>query len=421
MWLDQFEFAGFYMAKEKGFYTKAGLDVEIKKYEPNIDLTKKILDKEADFGLNSSSILIDKSNGKDVVLLGAIFQSSPLVLMALDESNIKTIKDIKDKTIMIAKDQENFATFQTMLKSQGLELSNLNFIQHSFNVDDLINKKTDLISAYTTNEPFVLREKGYHERIFHPKDYGFDFYEDIIFTSKEFANANPTIVKDFYSATMKGWEYAFENIEETAQIIYEKYNSQNKSLNSLIYEANEMKNLVYDKHGHFGTISHEKIYLILNIYRVMGLIHNEVNIDDLIYTKHLENTLILTEKEEQYLKRKGEITMCIDPDWLPYEKIEDGKHIGISADFMKIIEDKINTPIKLINTNTWNESLENAKNRKCDILPLAMETPSRKAYLEFSTPYIHLPIVVAGNIKSPFIDDLNELKNKTIGVTKDYA
>ena len=73
MWLDQFEFAGFYIAKEKGFYEKVGLDVEIKKYEPNINLTQKVLDKEADFGLNSSSILIDKSKGSDVVLLGAIF------------------------------------------------------------------------------------------------------------------------------------------------------------------------------------------------------------------------------------------------------------------------------------------------------------------------------------------------------------
>ena len=82
----------------------------------------------------------------------------------------------------------------------------------------------------------------------------------------------------------------------------------------------------------------------------MGLIHHEMNVDDLIYTKHLENTLILTEKERTYLKKKGKITMCIDPDWLPYEKIENGKHIGISADFIRIIEEKIETPIKLVPT-----------------------------------------------------------------------
>ena len=56
MWLDQFEFAGFYIAKEKGFYEKAGLDVEIKKYRTDLDLTQTILDGKSDFGLNSSSI-----------------------------------------------------------------------------------------------------------------------------------------------------------------------------------------------------------------------------------------------------------------------------------------------------------------------------------------------------------------------------
>ena len=73
MWLDQFEFAGFYIAKEKGFYEDVGLDVELKKFDSSMDLTQKVLDKEADFGLNSSSLLIDKAKGKDVVLLGTIF------------------------------------------------------------------------------------------------------------------------------------------------------------------------------------------------------------------------------------------------------------------------------------------------------------------------------------------------------------
>ena len=73
MWLDQFEFAGFYMAKEKGFYQEAELDVDIKKFEPSINLTNRVLERDADFGLNSSSLIIDKANGKDIVLLGTIF------------------------------------------------------------------------------------------------------------------------------------------------------------------------------------------------------------------------------------------------------------------------------------------------------------------------------------------------------------
>ena len=179
MWLDQFEFAGFYIAKEKGFYEDVGLDVELKKFDSSMDLTQKVLDKEADFGLNSSSLLIDKAKGKDVVLLGTIFQSSPLALLALKNSKIETFSDMKNKKVMISNNQENFAPLQSMLKSQGLQPQELSFISHSFDVDDLINKKTDMMSVYVTNEPFILNEKGYEYTIFNPKNFGFNFYEDI--------------------------------------------------------------------------------------------------------------------------------------------------------------------------------------------------------------------------------------------------
>ncbi len=419
MWLDQFEFAGFYAAKEKGFYEDVGLDVELKKFDPTLDLTKRVLNNESDFGLNSSSLLIDKSNGKDVVLLGTIFQSSPLVLIGLKNSNIKTFSDIKNKKIMIANNQENFAPLQSMLKSQGLRVEDLNFIAHSFNADDLINKKTDLMSAYITNELFILNEEGYETTIFNPKDYGFNFYEDILFTSKEFALKNPKLVKDFYNATMKGWKYAFENVDEVAKLIYEKYNPQNKSLKSLIFEANEMKKLVYDENGKMGTISHEKINLILNTYRVMGLINNPVDLNDLIYTKHLENNILLDDEEKDYLKKKKTITMCVNPDLMPFEKVENGQHMGIIADYLKLVENKIKTPITLIPTKTWNESLEKSKNKECDILSLAINLPQNNKHVNFTKPYLTTPLVIASNINTSFIDNISQIKNQIFAIEKD--
>ena len=421
MWLDQFEFAGFYIAKEKGFYEDVGLDVELKKFDSSMDLTQKVLDKEADFGLNSSSLLIDKAKGKDVVLLGTIFQSSPLALLALKNSKIETFSDMKNKKVMISNNQENFAPLQSMLKSQGLQPQELSFISHSFDVDDLINKKTDMMSVYVTNEPFILNEKGYEYTIFNPKNFGFNFYEDLIFTSKDFAAKNPKLVKDFYNATMKGWKYAFDNIEETAQIIHEKYNTQNKSLKALIFEANEMKKLIYDKSGKFGTISQEKINLILNTYRVMGLINNQLELDDLIYTKHLENNMLLNDNEKGYLTKKKSITMCVDPSRMPFEKIEDGKHIGIIADYMNLIQNKIKTPIVLVPTKTWSESLQKVKNKECDILSFAVNSLERQEYLNFTKPFFNLPLVIASDIHTPFIEDIEKIKNQKFGIVKGYA
>lgn len=421
MWLDQFEFAGFYIAKEKGFYKEFGLDVELKKYDTSINVVDEVINKKADFGTNSSSLIIDKSNGKDIVLLGSIFQSSPLILLALKDSNLKYLEDLKNKTLMISSEQQRFATFKSMFVSKGISLNDLNIVEHNFNIDDLLNKKIDVMLAYSTNEPFLLQEKGFESTIFNPKDYGFDFYEELIFTTKELAKNNPKLVKDFYKATIKGWEYAFENIEESVKIIHEKYNSQNKSFENLFFEANEMKKLVYDKDGKIGTITPEKINLIINTYRVMGLMTNHIDVNDLIFVDQLQNGILLTKEEKDYLEKKQKIKMCIDPNWMPFEKIDNGKHIGISSDYIKIIENKINTPIELIATKTWSESIQKAKNRECDIFSLVMTTPQREKYLNFTKPLIIAPIVLAADINAPFIDNINLIREKKLAIVKDYA
>ena len=421
MWLDQFEFAGFYMAKEKGFYENLGLDVELKKFNIETDVTKEVIEKRADFGTSSSSLLVDISENKNVLLLGSIFQSSPLILLALKDSNINYIQDIKNKKVMLTKEQQKFATLQSMLISKGITLNDVQVLEHSFNVDDLINKKTDLMLAYNTNEPFLLKEKGFESQIFHPKDYGFDFYEELIFTTKEFAQNNPKLVKDFYKATIMGWEYAFNNIDETVKLIHKKYNPQNKSLESLIFEANEMKKLAFDKNGKIGTITQERINLIINTYRVMGLIKENLNSEDFIYTKHLEDNFLLNDKEKNYLEKKKTIKMCVDPDWMPFEKIEKGKHVGIAADYIKIIEEKIKKPIILVPTKTWSESLELGQKKDCDIFSLIRTTPQREKYLNFTKPYLEIPLVIAADINAPFIDNILQVKDKKIAIVKDYA
>ena len=421
MWLDQFEFAGFYMAKEKGFYENSGLDVELKKFSVETEVTKEVIEKRADFGTSSSSLLVDISENKDVLLLGSIFQSSPLILLALKDSNINYIQDIKNKKVMLTKEQQKFATLQSMLISKGITLNDVQVLDHSFNIDDLINKKTDLMLSYTTNEPFLLKEKGFESQIFHPKDYGFDFYEELIFTTKEFAQNNPKLVKDFYKATIMGWEYAFNNIDETAKLIHKKYNPQNKSLESLIFEANEMKKLAFDKNGKIGTITQERINLIVNTYRVMGLIKDNLNSENFIYTKHLEDNFLLNDKEKNYLENKKTIKMCVDPDWMPFEKIEKGKHVGIAADYIKIIEEKIKKPITLIPTKTWSESLELGQKKDCDIFSLIRTTPQREKYLNFTKPYLEIPLVIAADINAPFIDNILQVKDKKIAIVKDYA
>lgn len=131
--------------------------------------------------------------------------------------------------------------------------------------------------------------------------------------------------------------------------------------------------------------------------------------------------LHLSTEELTYLETKQQITMCVDPDWMPYEKIEKGQHIGMSADFMRLFSEKINIPIILVPTKSWVESLEFGRQRKCDVFSLVIETPERRQFLDFSEPYVGFPLVIASRYEQIYITDIDSIKDKKLGVEKGYG
>ena len=133
-----------------------------------------------------------------------------------------------------------------------------------------------------------------------------------------------------------------------------------------------------------------------------------------------ENSIFTTE-ESIYIKEKKQITMCIDPNWMPFEKIENGKHIGMTSDFMKLFEKQIGIPIVMVPTKTWSQSIEFAKKRKCDIFSLAMKTKERKEYMAFTQPYVNAPLIIATRMNTLFITEAKDVVTKPLGITKEYA
>lgn len=302
-WLNQFQFAGFYMAKEKGFYEDVGLDVTINEFKNHTNLTELIINNKADFAIGRSSLLIDKIKGNDIVALAAIFQSSPLILLSTNVENIKTIEDVKNKRIMITSDAELTASITAMLNSNNIYMKDLVVKEHSFDVEDLINKKVDLMGSYISNEPIILEEKNIPYKIFHPKDYGFDFYSDILFTSSTFIKQNPTTTKNFYEATIKGWEYAFKNKTQAAEIIFKKYNTQNKTLIHLIKEADVLEKLAINQNDKkIGCLDKDKLKKISQTFKVLGLIKTDLDIDSFVYEhNHHKKIIFEIEHDDRYI------------------------------------------------------------------------------------------------------------------------
>ena len=138
--------------------------------------------------------------------------------------------------------------------------------------------------------------------------------------------------------------------------------------------------------------------------------------------KEIVPDISLTAEEQKYLSKKGSIKMCIDPNWMPFEKIdENGKHIGMSAEILELLQQRSGISLKLVHTRNWNESLEFSKARKCDIFSLAMETPERKQYMNFTTSYLTFPFVIATQTKELFVENLESVLDKTLVMVKGYA
>jgi len=127
-------------------------------------------------------------------------------------------------------------------------------------------------------------------------------------------------------------------------------------------------------------------------------------------------------QEIKYLKDKKIIKMCVLPNWLPFEQIDkNGNHKGIGADIMKIVSKYIDTPIELVKTEEWAESLQNIRDKKCDILPVAMDVPSRRDAMNFTKPYVSEPFVIATKSDELFIKDAQSISNRKVGIVKSYA
>ncbi len=419
-WKHQFEFAGFYIAKEKGFYEEEGLDVDFIEFKEGMDITQEVLSGNADYGLSFSSIIIDYFKNKPIVMVANFFKQSPLVLVT--QKDIKIPSDLKNKKVMGLLDSTHKRTILTMLSKFDIKFDDFINIPREFSLEAFINKEVDAISVFTTNEIYTLNKLGIKYNILDPAVFGTKFYDLNLFTTKKEAKNNPLRVEKFKKASIKGWKYALENKEETVNLILNKYNPQNKSKEALFFEARQIEYLMLTNIYPIGSIDLERIHIIADNFaqsEFMNVQSKDI-LKEFIFDKQ-SLYMELTEEQKQYLKDKKELKMCVDPNWMPLEMIEDGKHMGIAAEFMNIISKKINIPIDLVITKNWTQTLNRAQKYRCDILSLAEKTPSRQKYLDFTTPYIVTPLVIVTKTGVPFINNIESIKNRKLGIVENYS
>lgn len=278
-WKHQFQFAGYYAAVQQGYYREAGLDVTIREAQAGEEPVDTVLAGRAQYGVGTTDLLLKRHQGAPVVVLGVIFQHSPLGLVARVESGIRNLHDLVGKRVAL---EPHSAELLALLQRERISAAQLQLVQHSFNTSDLVTGTVDAMSVYTTDELFALHQAGIEYRLFEPGSAGIDFYGDNLFTTREELQRHPQRVAAFYRASMRGWAYAMSHTNEMVELILERY-SDRHSREHLLFEAREMQRLIQPQLIEPGYMHEGRWRHVADTYARFGMLPADVPLDDFLY------------------------------------------------------------------------------------------------------------------------------------------
>ena len=224
-WLHQAQFAGNYVAKDKGFYEKVGLAVDIKPFSFEQPTISAVVDGKADFGITGADeLIIARSKGAPIKAVAVIYKINPVVAYSLKKNNITKPQDFIGKTVGIERAADGSEVnvgilYATMLNKLGIDKKKINEVTIGYDATELLNGTTDVSTGYVINEPQLVVEAGQEVNTILMANYGANMYADVLFVREDTIQKNPATVQKFVEATIEGWKYAIENESETVDIV----------------------------------------------------------------------------------------------------------------------------------------------------------------------------------------------------------
>jgi NitT/TauT family transport system substrate-binding protein len=229
-WVTQAQFAGYYVAKEKGFYEEADLDVTILPGGPDIAPPQVIAGGGADVIIEwMPAALASREKGVPLVNIAQIFDRSGMMLTCLKETGIETPEDFPGHTLGVwfFGNEYPFLSWMSQLgiPTQGGD-DGVTVLKQGFNVDPLLQKQADCISTMTYNEYWQVIDAGLTPEdlvVFPYEDQGVATLEDGLYVLESSLDDEAMVDKlaRFLEASIRGWEYAAEHPDEAADIVLE--------------------------------------------------------------------------------------------------------------------------------------------------------------------------------------------------------
>ena len=280
-WIHGTQFAGFYVAQERGYYAEENIEVTFVEGGAGIDRTEQVVTGKADFGVQAAEeILVQRSQGKPVVAIATIYRRNPVVFVALADSGIERPADFLGRTAAIGGSDAELP-LEAMMKRLGLDIHQVEVVPYSYDRTSFYNGDVDINMAYATVSLIRMRQEGYEVNVIWPSDYRVHMYGDTLITTDQLTGENPDLVTRFLRATLRGWREAIENPEEAVTITLKYAKEADAELQTQMMEASVP--LIHTGEDHIGWMRAEVWEGMHDMLLEQGILGEPLDLDE-VYT-----------------------------------------------------------------------------------------------------------------------------------------
>ncbi|AET61144.1 NMT1/THI5 like domain-containing protein [Paenibacillus terrae HPL-003] len=244
-WFAQAEHGGLYAAKEEGYYKEAGLDMTIQAGGPQVSPTQIVASGKAQFGLTTADqLLVAREEGIPLVAIATIFQKSPQGIMVHTNQNISSLADLNNHAVYVG----TGSVFWDYVKSK-YKLDNVKEMAYTGSLAPFVADEKIAIQGYVTSEPYEMKQQNVDVNFLLLADAGYNPYSNVLFTTEQYIQDHPDIVRAYVEASMKGWDYYKTNYDTVNDVILkenpdftkEKLNYAAKTLIPFVYEGDAVE------------------------------------------------------------------------------------------------------------------------------------------------------------------------------------
>jgi len=230
-WLTQCQFAGYYVALDRGFYRQEGIDLTIIPGASDINPIYTVSSEVADFGTKwLADFLSAKNKGLPLISIAQVLQSNGLVLIAKAKSSIKIPRDFVGKRLGIWF-FGNETQFFALMNKLGIPLDQMHIDALKWSIKPFLDGQFDVVMAMIYNEYLRVLDSGHKEKeinIIDFAEYGLNFPGQVIFTRISTLRDRPDLCERMVRASLRGWAWAMEHPEEAVDIVLK--HDESKSL-----------------------------------------------------------------------------------------------------------------------------------------------------------------------------------------------